>query len=117
MSKYVRRTGEGYESVHSVRNSSISIPLSMIDIDWTAGQLVFATVAEDGVSLTATEPEQYIAWMEVADSPVPRLDAPMHVCDALGVDPGDDVRVYQREGDGLLLVDADDDPRVGGNDA
>lgn len=116
MSKYVNPTGEGYVSTHTVRHCSVSISVGMLDLDWTPQDRVYAFETAEGVALVTEKPADVLAKTQVADE-CRMVHLPQAVCEALAVSKNDDVRVYQRDAGGLLLVDADDDPRVGGKDA
>lgn len=114
MSKYVNPTGPGYAGTYGVRHASIPINLGMLDVDWDFTEPVFATSVADGIALVQGEVDAIGCGMALNRSRDPVLSIHSKACSALGVGEGDDVRVYQREAGGLLLVDADDDPRVGG---
>ena len=116
MSEYVNPTGEGYQGTYAVRSDTVRVPIAMIDVDWQPTRPVFATRVPDGVALAQSRPEEMLGRPIVLDRAQDDvISVPAAACRALGVDRGDDVRVYLRDADGLLLVDADDDPRVEGS--
>lgn len=118
MSKHVNPTGEGYAGTYSVRHATIGLSLGMIDHGWTGDEPVYAVRVDDGLALVQDEPADPVGHaMLYTPGQCPPISIHSKACAALGVKQGDDVRVYQRDAGGLLLVDADDDPRVGGHDA
>ena len=118
LNTYVNPTGDGYVTVRHVRdNRTVEVPVDELDAE--AGEIAYATVAADmaTVVLQADQPKAYLEGHLVSGSE----DGPRHVtigsavCRHLGVDAGDAIRVYEHE-HGLALVNADADPRVGGED-
>lgn len=114
-SKYVKETAEGYLGVHRVSAEKASLSLGMFPIDWDADTNdVYGVPAEPGVRLTVDEPDgdDLGRPMEVNTNGVgPSLAVNVAVLDELGVDNGDDIRVYE-DGDALRVVPADPDPML-----
>lgn len=121
MSKYVNETGDGYLGVGAVSESrSVGFGVGMFPVEWDGNTVVWAIREEPGVAIVEAEPDEYLAQYNVSkgwrNSPGPSLSLGGRVLDALDVEAGDDVRAYEREEGGLLLVPADPDPFVEGDD-
>jgi hypothetical protein len=120
-SKYVVETGAGYETIVSVSQRKGVIMLASIDaVDWGVGTSVYACADREGIRLATAEVGERIAGPYSTHEPnsggrvaVGFGDA---VADHLGVPDGGDVRVYGHDDGGLLLVNAEDDPRVDSGD-
>lgn len=125
-SKYVVPTGSGYLGTYTVdTNHKITISTAALaNLDWTIASRISAVDHPDGVALRpAADPPAQIAEYTLCSRPTHTILG-RAVADAPELEPGDDVRVYDLqavdERDGMLLVDAADDPRVvtdGGRDA
>lgn len=119
-SKYTIETGEGYLGIHSVSGSMLSIGIETLPVDWQDGQTLYTSRDGDGVALTATQRDEQIGTGSVREqrytgtsaSGMLAVSLSVGAIEPLHVSDGDDVRVYERDGEGLLLVDADDDPRI-----
>lgn len=111
---YVNPTGRGYLGVHRVGEGSILIDVTPLDVDAATELGIECTddtviVRPDDGSFepttTATPtPKTGKLWYPIG-TPVQR---------DLGVEPGDDVRLYDHP-DGIEVVPADADPYVGGD--
>ncbi|AHG01546.1 hypothetical protein HALLA_03895 (plasmid) [Halostagnicola larsenii XH-48] len=125
-SKYVVPTGSGYLGTYTVSTDrTVTISTAALgDRDWPT-DTAYAIIHDDGVVLVprddTTDPlAEYTLCRRFTGA---RIAVGQAVIDALELSRGDDVRVYDLEitdgEDGLLLVDADDDPRIatdGGHD-
>ncbi len=118
-SKHVVPTGSGYLGTYSVdatRKVTISTA-ALGDRDWIIGSRVHALEHESGVALVRDHAEDTFADYGVTESHTgSRIAAGQDATEKLECEPGDEIRVYDLEvvdgRDGLLLVDADDDPRT-----
>lgn len=116
-SKYTVPTGDGYLGVHKVTERSIDIGVADLPGEWPVGQPVYSLRDVHGVRLAklATEPIGALARHEVRKGSRTYLPVCGEPIEALGVADGGDVRVYERA-PAVLLVDAQDDPFVGGGE-
>lgn len=113
-SKYTRRTGDGYVSRYRVSSGKVNIKISTIDIDWPVETTVAAVPHQDGIEITRDPGDRPVLCRSTVQ------DHGYSACfcvstaglRSLGVSTGDEVRVYQLGENSLLIVDADDDPRV-----
>ncbi len=113
-SRYVVPTGDGYLATYTVGDDRrLSIGTAGLGA-WPRAHRVHAIDHEDGVSLRAstTDAETIASYRVLRRHRRARVCVGSAVLETLEVDAGDDVRVYDLEGDGILLVDAADDPRV-----
>ncbi|WP_202911822.1 hypothetical protein [Natrialba swarupiae] len=125
-SKYVTQTGDGYRGTYTVSaDHTVTISTAAIDSQHWPSTTVHAITHKDGVAIVppseTTDPLAEYTLCTRYDGA--RIAAGPDVTDELEVDPNDEVRVYDLatidDRDGLLLVDADDDPRLatdGGHD-
>ncbi len=115
-SKYVRETGDGYLGVFGVdsrkRTQLGGDALRHLGLD--DGDDADIVAAEDGVAITTEPGDRKIldAGTVTNERNYPLFSVGGPALDALGVGPDDDVRAYEHGSDEVLLVDADDDPRV-----
>lgn len=123
-SKYVVPTGPGYLARYTIDNAGkVTISTAALgDRDWPTGTRVHATTHEDGVALLLT-PEEYDAVAEYGITQShsgARVAAGHDVVSELELEPGDDIRIYDLEAvdgrEGLLIVDAENDPRLEAED-
>jgi hypothetical protein len=117
---YVRPTGEGYQTVVSVREHATAIQLTTLPVDWPPGTAVRATPAAGGVRLTTDAVEAQLGGDTRVTNPAgdqTQVTVPAAAIGQLRLGDGDDLRVYDADAPGLLLVDADADPRVEGGEA
>ncbi len=113
-SRYVVPTGDGYLATYTVGDDRrLSIGTAGLGA-WPRAHRVHAIDHEDGVALRAstTDAETIASYRVLRRHRRARVCVGSAVLETLEVDAGDDVRVYDLEGDGILLVDAADDPRV-----
>ncbi|WP_174811828.1 hypothetical protein [Salinadaptatus halalkaliphilus] len=124
--KYVVPTGSGYLGTYTVgTDQTVTISTAALgERDWPT-TTAHAISHEDGVALVShadtTEPlAKYTLGTRYNGA---RIAVGHAVTDELEFEPADEVRVYDLatidDRDGLLLVDADDDPRIttdGGHD-
>lgn len=119
-SKYVNPTGDGYCGVGQVSGDSVSFGLGMFPVEWDADATVYAVKESPGIALVEDEPDENLGRYTVSkgwrNSPGTTITVSGPSLELLGVSHGDDVRAYERDGGGLLLVSADDDPFVDGGD-
>lgn len=113
-SRYVVPTGDGYLATYTVGDDrKLTIGTAGLGA-WTRDHRVHAIDHEDGVVLRAGPVDTDV----LASYRVSRRYHRARVCvgpdvlSVLKVTAGDDVRVYDLESNGFLLVSADDDPRI-----
>lgn len=116
-SKYVVETGDGYLGVHPVTKSRCQITSGTIrPAGFEIGDKIDAAETDEGVALVHSREE-----LEALDSynvvrlqreEVPCVIVLKPVLDAVGATNGGDLRVYERGPNSVLVVNADDDPRV-----
>jgi len=117
-SKYVINTGDGYQTVRRVGDRSLELNLAMLAVDWPLGTTVHIGRTAEGVVLRGdpdalADPLDATATVTTDSARTNRyLYVPWGPLHALGVEPGDDVRIYAPDGEGLLLVPRAEDPRV-----
>lgn len=116
MSKYVRDTGPGYLGRHSISDGTAQITISGSDLPWEDGDYVHAIRPDTGIALVRTLPdhleslgryrvcEDWGLFVTISGRPLREL----------GLRDGEDVRVYERAGQGLLVVPAEADPTLDG---
>lgn len=106
--KYTKETGDGYEGVFRVSTGSVEINATPLGVE--CGQTVRLTDGDGRrVRMTTEQPDEPLA--EVSVNIDGYVTIPRSVVELLGLDNGDDVRVYNVD-DGYEIVPADDDPRV-----
>lgn len=114
MSKYVRETGKGYQSIHSVSDGRATVSLATIEeIDWCVGEEIVATPHDHGVVLqpaTATDQEPLGSYVVGNQGHGPNVSVGRTAIRTM--EPVDECRVYAHAKNELLLVDADNDPCV-----
>lgn len=120
---YVVPTGPGYLGVATVgAGYTAAFGVGMWPVDWRGGTEVYAVVEPPGIALFASDhrPAEFITTYKVSkgwrNSPGPTLSIAGAALEVLGVEQGDDVRAYRRDGGGVLLVRAADDPFLEGVD-
>lgn len=115
-SKYTKATGDGYCGVARFSSGSVRFGVTMLPVDWEAETIVWATTESPGVALVTNEPADPITSYSVATGGLttagPSICITGNGLSPLDVDEGDDVRAYERDGGGLLLVAADPDPML-----
>ncbi len=118
-SKYVVPTGNGYRGTYTVSDDrTVMISTAAVSAQDWENSTVHAISHEDGVAIVppseTTDPLVEYTLCTRYDGA--RIAAGPDVTDELEVEPDDDIRVYDlttTDGrDGLLLVNADDDPRI-----
>jgi len=111
-SKYTVETGPGYQSIHSASKGRVTISLATIDhIDWVVDDLIVATPHEDGVVLEPATDQEILGEYRVCNQGHgPNVSVGRTAIRELG--DVDEVRVYAHAENALLVVDADDDPRI-----
>lgn len=110
MTEYVNQTGEGYLGVSVVSTPrTVSFGTGNWPDEWQ-GRDIYAVVEAPGVALCpmGREPENAIGRYRTSKGSYLTISGA--VLRVLGVGVGDDVRVYERDGGGVLLVGADPDP-------
>ena len=112
-SKYTVSTGDGYVGIYRVNETGCAIGIGAINqLGWEPGRDLYAISRSDGVLITPDRGGGYLARITVTNNRSgPRVNVSEEALEHLGVGPGDDVRVYEHLA-GLLVVTADDDPRV-----
>jgi len=114
-SKYVRETGPGYQGVAKMTSTGLSVGITTIEaVDWPVGERIHFRTHADGVVATpdgSIPDAAHLGTRTVCRGNYRHLTLPGDARDYLGVEEGGDARIYEHEL-GLLLVDADHDPRV-----
>lgn len=113
-SKYTRQTGDGYLGIHRCGSGKATVSLGMADVDWQLGDEIVATRGDDGIKLqpathVSVETDR-LGTYEVSDQGH-GLNVTVGGPALRAIGMPDEVRVYD-DGDALLIVDADDDPRI-----
>lgn len=123
MTKYVTDTGPGYCSVAKVSPTmTLSYGVSTLPVDWGEDTDVYVFVEDGGRSVALVESGSLPDGADVVTTHNPyrfpgkgtNLSLSAKTLEPLGVGPGDDVRLYERDGGGLCVVASDDDPFLDG---
>jgi len=113
-SKYVNETGDGYQGRYRISNYEVKFNTSGMSVDWTIDATIYALDDDQGVRLRAdsqnAEVLQERTVISYEGSPGVVLSGDS--LRPLGLGNGDEIRVYDDEKPGLLVVPAEDDPRV-----
>jgi len=122
-SKYVNDTGPGYLGIIKLAHYSLEIPFgAWPDYDWRTDDDLWVVDDDRGLGIVDKEPDDPITEARVKVVNVgPGVCVPARaVRNLLEVEAGSDVRIYQRDAGGMLVVPASPDPMLaadgGGND-
>lgn len=111
---YVIETGPGYLGVSKISGGSCGFGVGMLPFErvdtrvWTAEE-------PPGVAIVDEEPSNPIAEYNLSHTPSGpghSLTVGSRSLSRIDVEDGDDVRLYERDGGGVVLVPADPDPFV-----
>lgn len=118
-SKYTRTTADGYLGVRSANKHTFKFAIGSLEgIDWPVGTELFVRDGdvEPGIVVQAAAPAHAIAEATVIKDSGPAVHVPPRAIKWLDVQADADCRVYRaRDGDGVLVVPADRDPLVDGD--
>lgn len=122
-SKYVVETGDGYVGIYAVGSDGVDIGgPALRPIGLEVGDQTYVVDGEDRIEIhrdrSTVEGEPTVSYQVSKHSGHMTVCLRPHAITPLDVEPGDDVRVYDRD-DRLVVVRADDDPFVddGGEDS
>jgi len=113
---YVVATGEGYLGRYSVTpDRTVTLGHGVCEhLGWGPGEPIYFRTVAEGVAIVQEQPDSYLVGHATTDPATAqhRINVRTAALEELGVAAGDDVRVYERDAGGVVLVPADDDPRV-----
>jgi len=115
-SKYTRRTGDGYQSIHSTGSGKATVSLGTVDhVDWELGEAIAALAHPDAIllkPLATVAPEADRLGVYDVCHQGHGLNVTVGGPALRSIGMPDEVRVYAHAENALLVVDADDDPRI-----
>lgn len=109
---YVVPTGPGYLGIAKVSGGSCGFGVGMLQFERDDTR-VWAAEEPPGVAIVDEEPAETIAEYNLSHTPSGpghSLTVGSQALSCLDVENGDDVRLYERDGGGVVLVPANPDP-------
>lgn len=127
-SKYVNPTGDGYLGVSRVSTRGVSFGVGMYPVDWDGDTTVVCFQEPEGIGVVRHDRlpddrredviQEYSIYVATHRGIGPVLQLGSPIPNTLDVEDGSDIRAYERDPHGIILVPKDTDPFLegGGSD-